>query len=148
MWCQNRSRRPTAAAAAAAVAAAAPEGALCLASSDGEMRLYPGLPLSGALPGRKAGICNGAFYRCVTISDSVVVRCEASGAEISLSADFVRAHMRLTHALTQASIQGSSLAGRVRVYTKSPRFTLRHLFVCMSRCTCHITIRAEHTARQ
>ena len=53
---------------------------------------------------------------------------------VVLPMDFVKSKLRLDFASSQVSCQGSTLAGRVRVYTH-PRFTRRHLYVCASRAT-------------
>ena len=53
---------------------------------------------------------------------------------VVLPMDFVKSKLRLGFASSQVSCQGSTLAGRVRVYTH-PRFTRRHLYVCASRAT-------------
>jgi len=44
-------------------------------------------------------------------------------------------HTRLAFALVFASVQGLTLQGHVRLETSSPMFTLRHLYVGISRAT-------------
>jgi hypothetical protein len=112
-----------------------PEDAVFVEGQDGPMWLHPGLRLVGHLQGKARGVLNGAFYTVLSVCDTtVLVLCELTRKELELPMDFVKTKTRLGYAITQASCQGSTLAGRVRVYTH-PRFTRRHLYVCSSRCT-------------
>ena len=112
-----------------------PEDAVFVEGQDGPMWLHPGLRLVGHLQGKARGVLNGAFYTVLSVCDTtVLVLCELTRKELELPMDFVKSKLRLGYAITQASCQGSTLAGRVRVYTH-PRFTRRHLYVCSSRCT-------------
>ena len=117
--------------------AEAPDDAVFLQKTgDTEMYLYPGLLLIGHLQEKKNGVINGGFYRVVTASlTECVVACEATGKTLQLATSFVAQHLRLAFAITQASAQGSTLKGRIRIYSRHARFTRRHLFVCLSRAT-------------
>ncbi len=114
-----------------------PDDALFIQKTgDVEMYLYPDLLLVGHLQEKKKGVLNGAFYRVIsTTEEACVVKCEITGKELKLDTSFVAQYLRLAFALTQASAQGSTLKGRLAVYTRHPKFTKRHLFVSMSRCT-------------
>ena len=117
--------------------AEAPEDALHLRKTgDTEMFLYEGLLLIGHLQERKCHVINGGFYSVVSAaSDQCVVTCVATGRTLTLATPFVARHLRLAFAITMASAQGSTLKGRIRIYSRHPRFTRRHLFVCLSRAT-------------
>ena len=93
------------------------------------------LRLVGHLCGKQRGVCNGGFYTIISVAETVKVRCELTQGELDLPLDFVKSKLRLAYAVTQASCQGSTLAGRVRVYTQNQFFTRRHLYVCSSRAT-------------
>ena len=100
------------------------------------MFLHEGLLLIGHLQEKKNGIINGGFYRVVTASlTECVVTCVATGRTLQLATPFLAQHLRLAFAITQASAQGSTLKGRVRIYSRHARFTRKHLFVCLSRAT-------------
>ena len=99
------------------------------------MYLYPGLLMVGHLQEKRKGIVNGGFYKIVAVGDDVKLTDEASQKELVLSHDFVTQHLRLCYAITIASCQGSTLRGRIRIYSAHPRFTKRHLSVTISRAT-------------
>ena len=91
------------------------------------MKIWPGLQLIGA-----GGRClKGMFY--------TVVACDE--AKVELNTGLVLTHqqafesLRLSYALTYASCQGLTLPGVVRLDTQSPHFTLKHLYVGVSRAT-------------
>ena len=65
--------------------------------------------------------------------ETTVVTCLASDRELTLTTSFVGKHLRLSFCLTMASAQGSTLKGRLRIYSNHPRFNRRHLYVCLSR---------------
>ena len=57
---------------------------------------------------------------------------------VRLSAEQAILTLRLSSALTFASVQGLTIQGVVRLdCTNSPHFSLRHLYVGSSRCTAH-----------
>ena len=74
---------------------------------------------------------NGMFYKVQGILDDTV---EFEGA-IKLPSKFVAKNMRLVHALTIQSSQGRTLPGPVEIISKHPRFTRKHLMICLSRAT-------------
>ena len=111
------------------------EDAVLLKGSDGEMWLHPHLKLIAHMQERKHGFVNNGSYRVVEIGEQVKLTCEASQRELVVPLDFVRNYLRLCFAITIASCQGSTIKGRLRVYSAHPRFTMRHLFVCSSRAT-------------
>jgi hypothetical protein len=54
---------------------------------------------------------------------------------LSLTREDAVQYTRLAFALVFASVQGLTLQGHVRLETNSPMFTLRHLYVGISRAT-------------
>ena len=111
------------------------DAVLVQGGEDGPMWLHVGLKLVGCLQGKQRGVCNSAFYTILAMGETVRVRCELTKKELDLPWDFVKGKLRLCFAVTQASCQGSTLQGRVRIYSGHPRFTQRHLYVCASRAT-------------
>ena len=91
---------------------------------------YPGQQLIGCA--RQGPVKNGCFYTVAAVGEE---KLELEGGLVMTLAQAGRC-LRLTHALTQASCQGLTLRGRVRIVeTSSSRFTRRHLYVCLSRAT-------------
>jgi hypothetical protein len=79
-----------------------------------------------------ASVKNGCFYVVKNVTNE---RVELEDGPVLSHIQAGRC-LRLTHALTQASCQGLTLTGIVRIVeTNSPRFTRRHLYVCLSRAT-------------
>ena len=114
--------------------------ALKLEGED-DFYVYPGLRLIGHLQEKKQGVLNNAFYIVKTVAeDKITIQCKISGKEMTLSHEFVAQYLRLSHALTIAGIQGATLDGRIRIFTNHPRFTLRHLFVTISRATSYANV--------
>ena len=101
--------------------------------------VYPGQRLVGHLQEKKRGVLNNAFYIVKTVADEITIKCEISGKEFKLPQDFVAQYLRLSHALTIAGIQGATL-GSIRIFTNHPRFSLRHLFVAISRATSYAAV--------
>ena len=54
---------------------------------------------------------------------------------LSLTHDQALRSLRLTYALVYASVQGLTLRGVVRLEANSPHFTMKHLYVGISRGT-------------
>ena len=73
----------------------------------------------------------GLFYEVEEVNEKI----------LQLTSGLVMTHeqavqsLRLCYALTYASCQGLTLPGVVRLDTKSDRFTLKHLYVGLSRAT-------------
>ena len=92
------------------------------------MKIWPGLQLIGA-----GGRClKGMFY--------TVVACDEAKVELNTGASLTHQQafesLRLCYALTYASCcQGLTLPGVVRLDTESKHFTLKHLYVGLSRAT-------------
>ena len=102
------------------------------------MILWKGLQLIGA--GHRC--LKGLFYEVAEIRSDVAKEvAENSGAIVKLTSGLVLTHeqavqsLRLTYALTYASCQGLTLPGVVRLDTRSDHFTLKHLYVGLSRAT-------------
>ena len=93
-----------------------------------DMWLWPGLEVIGA--GGKA--LKGLLYTVAAV-DAESVQLEGG---LSLTAEQAGKCLRLSYALTYASVQGLTLTGRVRLTdTDSPHFSLRMLYVGSSRAT-------------
>ena len=97
------------------------------------MWIWPGIELLGAMSGVKKGIRNNVLYTVIKIhQDSVTVK---GDEEITLSFVQVQQLMRLSAARTYASCQGCEFETALRLHDTNHRhFTMRHLFVGMSRC--------------
>jgi hypothetical protein len=115
--------------------ALAPPDALPLQTAEGEVLLHVGLHLIASLPEKTRNCVNGGSYTVKEVGEEVILECEASQRETLVPLSFICSHMRLAFSCTIASIQGQTCTGRLRVYTKHERFTLKHLFVCSSRAT-------------
>ena len=98
-----------------------------------DMHIYPELELIGCCA-RKGILHNGGRYVVKEIGQKVLLSCE--GGEIPLTPAEVVRDLRLSHAITYHSSQGSTLKGRIRLWDADhPRFTRRHLYVGISRAT-------------
>ena len=92
-----------------------------------DMILWKGLQLIGA--GHRC--LKGLFYEVEEVNEN----------NLQLTSGLVLTHeqavqsLRLCYALTYASCQGLTLPGVVRLDTKSDHFTLKHLYVGLSRAT-------------
>jgi hypothetical protein len=96
-----------------------------------DMWCWPGQLLIGCCRSR-GEVCNGCFYTVASV-DATHLTLEP---DIKLTHAMASRCLRLTHALTLASCQGLTLPGRVRIVeTTSSHFTLKHLFVGLSRAT-------------
>jgi hypothetical protein len=92
-----------------------------------DMWLWPGIQVIGA-----GHLCKkGLFYEVAYISSSVAhLTCG-----LTLTLEQASRSLRLAYALTYASCQGLTLRGVVRLETDSPNFTMKHLYVGISRAT-------------
>jgi hypothetical protein len=104
-----------------------------------DMWLWPGLQLIGA-----GGLCKkGLFYEVaeVDVDDNAVHVHLPNEKTVKLTCGLRLTHdqaarsLRLSYGLTYASCQGLTLRGVVRLETDSPNFTLKHLYVGISRAT-------------
>jgi len=92
-----------------------------------DMILWKGLQLIGA--GHRC--LKGLFYEVEEVTEEMV----KLTAGLVLSHEQAVQSLRLCYALTYASCQGLTLPGVVRLDTKSDHFTLKHLYVGLSRAT-------------
>jgi hypothetical protein len=92
-----------------------------------DMILWKGLQLIGA--GHRC--LNGLFYEVEKVNQEMV---RLSNGLLLTHEQAVQS-LRLCYALTYASCQGLTLPGVVRLDTKSDHFTLKHLYVGLSRAT-------------
>ena len=97
------------------------------------MYIWEGIELLGCVSGVKKGIKNNCLYTVTKIEDdSVTVK---GDEEIKLSFAQLRQVMRLSFARTYASCQGTEFENELRLHcTNNRHFSMRHLFVGMSRC--------------
>ena len=73
------------------------------------------------------------FFKDSTASET---QCSARSAPLlTLKKSWVVRNCRLSHCLTISSVQGRTLHGIVEILTNHPRFSRRHLLVCLSRAT-------------
>jgi hypothetical protein len=97
------------------------------------MWIWPGIDLLGCMSGVRNGIRNNVLYTVTKIEDdTVTVKGEE---EIKLTFAQVQQLMRLSFSRTYASCQGTEFETALRLHDTNHRhFTMRHLFVGMSRC--------------
>ena len=91
------------------------------------MWVWPGLQLIGA--GSRA--LKGLFYEVAEVTADTLKL--TSG--LSLTHEQALRSLRLTYALVYASVQGLTLRGVLRLETSSPNYTMKHLYVGISRGT-------------
>ena len=109
------------------------KGQMCAAQS---MFLWVGIELLGCVQATRKGIRNNVLYRVTALGeDSTTVKpAEGEGDPIELTLSQVAEWLRLSFAQTYASCQGTEFSATLRLHdTANPHFTLRHLFVAMSR---------------
>jgi hypothetical protein len=93
----------------------------------GAMWVWPGLKLLGSAGHRK--IQNGITYEITSVSADTITL-----GDITLTFPQAAASLRLAHAQTYASVQGSEFSGTLALWdTDNRHFTMRHLFVALSR---------------
>jgi hypothetical protein len=90
------------------------------------MWVWPGLTLIGAGGKTKRGL----WYTVRSVTETHV-----NFDGLTLTREDTVQWTRLAFALVFASVQGLTLQGHVRLETNSPMFTLRHLYVGISRAT-------------
>ena len=96
------------------------------------MRLWPGIKLLGAVSSEKKGIRNGCLYTVSALDQEHAELEELPGARFSHSE--VKQWLRLSHAQTYASVQGTEFEGALRLHdVQHKHFSRRHLFVGLSR---------------
>ena len=104
------------------------------------MWIWPGLKLLGCLPIEKQGVRNGVVYKIEIITDDTV---NFEGG-ISLSKEDTVQIMRLSHAMTYASVQGRETDGSLALFDcTSPHFSHKHLYVALSRAKMSLNVRVE-----
>ena len=98
------------------------------------MFIWEGIELLGATAAVKRGIRNNVMYKVSKLDgDDVWVRHEEDNP-IKLTYSQVASLLRLSYARTYASVQGTEFEDTLRLHdTGSRHFTMRHLFVAMSR---------------
>ena len=95
-----------------------------------EMFIWVGLELLGSLPIEKQGVRNGVLYKIESITEDTV----NFEGNITLSKEDTVQLMRLSHAMTYASVQGRETEGTLSLHDcSSTHFTHKHLYVALSR---------------
>ena len=84
----------------------------------------------------RKSIRNNVLYQVQAIGEDTVTvtQAESEGHPVELTLSQVSEWLRLSFARTYASCQGTEFEGSLRLHdTTNPHFTMRHLFVAMSR---------------
>ena len=114
------------------IRAKAEKGQMCIAQN---MFIWEGIELIGCTQSTKKGIRNNVVYKVMKIDDGVHVARKGGETEVvTLTFANVAALLRLAYAQTYASVQGTEFDDSLRLHdTSNKHFTMRHLFVAMSR---------------
>ena len=105
-----------------------------------ETWIWPELELLGCLPIEKQGVRNGVLYKIESITDDTV---HFEGGIFLSKEDCVQL-MRLSHAMTFASVQGRECDGSLCLHDcNNPHFTHKHLYVSLSRAKMSLNVRVE-----
>ena len=96
------------------------------------MFIWPGIELIGATTAVRRGIRNNCMYEVISLEEhEVTVR---GDSDIKLTYDQVASWLRLSFGRTYASIQGTEFSESLRLHdTTNKHFTMKHLFVALSR---------------
>ena len=92
---------------------------------------WPGQELCGF----SGKVKRGLLYNVQTVSDEDITVSPGEGLSIRLTHKQAVHMLRPSYAMTYASCQGLTLRDRVRLETRSPCLTLKHLYVGVSRAT-------------
>ena len=104
------------------------------------MWIWPGIELLGCVPIEKHGIRNGVMYTVESIKNTTVTL--EGGIELS-SEDTVRM-LRLSHAMTYASVQGRETEKSLCLHdTGNAHISMKHLYVALSRARKAAYVRVE-----
>jgi hypothetical protein len=105
--------------------------------------LYPGMMLVGCMEQKQGNLANGLFYKVVDAStDSVTL--DNNGTQFEIPTATAARCLRMTYALTYASIESLTLHGRVRLSdTGHSRMDWRKLNVALSRATSSELVEVE-----
>ena len=92
--------------------------------------VYPGAPLIGCSSGQRSKIQNNVTYEVAALTEGGVAL--VGGARLTDAQ--VLSWTRPAWARTIASIQGTEFDEELRIWdTRNPHFTMKHLYVCLSR---------------
>ena len=117
----------------------APESAQLLESNDGQMLLYPGLPMVGCRIAH--GILNGVWYTLESLDGELIHLIDDKNKPVSISMEKAKSCLQLRYALTVHKAQGKTIEGHVRLCPgREPghvdrHWSIRHLLVGASRAT-------------
>jgi hypothetical protein len=96
------------------------------------MLIWPGIQLFGCVAVERK-VRNGCLYTVESI-DVAAERLSLEAVDGELTFDQAKGWLRLSYAQTYASCQGTEFGGSLRLWdTAHPHFTMRHLFVGLSR---------------
>ena len=91
----------------------------------------------------RQGIRNGVAYEVAAVSPTTVIL--KGPANVELSHEDAVQYLRLPYAMTYASVQGRETPGSLCLHdTANSHFTLRHLYVGLSRAKQAALVRVEH----
>jgi hypothetical protein len=100
------------------------------------MFIWPGIELLGCVQASRKSIRNNVLYRILVLGEDTATLgpAEGEGNPIELTLSQVGEWLRLSFARTYASCQGTEFGESLRLHdTTNPHFSMRHLFVAMSR---------------
>ena len=98
-----------------------------------DMTLWQGVILVAVLPEKKNGIWNSQLLKITQVTPLSLV-CLDTGKTYEVSPDFCQRYLRLSWALTYASLQGRTMSHSLRLLDLNhPRFTQKMLLVALSR---------------
>ena len=109
------------------------KGQMCAAQS---LFIWPGIELLGCVQATRKGIRNNVLYQVLAIGEgtATLAPAEGEGNPIELTLPQVGEWLRLSFSRTYASIQGTEFGESLRLHdTTNPHFSMRHLFVALSR---------------
>ena len=102
----------------------------------GQRTLYwPGTRHIACMAQSKQGIHNSMLLECVSFdAENVTLRNLEGEEEFVCTREFCRKNLRSALAYTIASAQGRTIPGTIGLYDLGhPRYTIRHLYTCLSR---------------
>ena len=109
------------------------------------IHLWPGVPLIACVNATKDGIHNSRLLEVQAYTgDTVTVKDREGDGVYTLSHEWIRKNCRSGYCFTIASAQGRTIPGEIGMWDcKHKRFTLRHLYTCLSRATSYSNLSVE-----
>ena len=120
-------------------------------SPDGEAPLgqrtlyWPGTRHIACMAQSKQGLHNSMLLECVSYDrEHVTLRDVEGDGEFVCTHNFCKANLRSALCFTISSAQGRTIPGTIGLYDLAhPRYTLRHLYTCISRGQSYDSISVE-----